>query len=110
MSNGHNQSAECRHVFSVSQRRIQPARPGNVDIEADSFVSSALLEKCWLAGLVTEQEAAKTTTDLHRISSSREKLTIVVTMDGNVENVRVFVKNLLRAIAVVNVLGTKTIH
>lgn len=43
---------------------------------------------------------------LKRVTSAREKMTVIVTMDGNVQDVRIFIEDLLGSITVMDVLNT----
>lgn len=77
----HHNGSEGGQVLGIAQRWIQPSGPGNVDVEPKAGAGSAL-------GGATR---------------SREEVSVVVAMDGQVEDARIVVEYLLRSVAVVDV-------
>jgi hypothetical protein len=82
--NGHDDCSEGGQVLGIPHGWTQATRPGNVDVKADSVFCATLR---WTA-------------------SSRKKVAVVMTVDGNVQHTWVIVENLLSAIAVMDVLKT----
>lgn len=82
LSNRHNNRSESSKVFGVAERWIRSGRPGDVDIETETSAGAALGDR----------------------TRTREEVPVVVAVDADVQNVRVLVKDLLRAVAVVDIL------
>lgn len=82
LSDRHNDRSESGEIFGVAERRIGSGRPGDVDVEAETRAGTALGDR----------------------ARAREEVPVVVAVDADVEHVRILVEDLLRAVAVVDVL------
>lgn len=78
---GHEDGAESSQVLGIAHRRTESSRPANVDVEAST---SARTRLC-------------------KVARAREKLSLVVSVQANVEDRGVLVEGLLKTIAVVDV-------
>lgn len=79
---GHHYGSKCGEVLSIAQRWTETTRPGNVHVVAKASSGSAL----------------------SRASGAGEEVSVVVTVNGQVQDTGIVVEDLLRAVAVMNVL------
>lgn len=87
LNNGHDDCSEGGQVLCIPHGWIQATRPGNVNVEADSVLGAAL---GWT-------------------SSAREKVPVVMTMDGHVQHARIIIENLLGTISMMDILKIKNL-
>lgn len=81
----HHDGSESRQVFGVAQGRTEPAGPRDVHVVAETRVGSTL----------------------RRSAGAGEEVSVVVPVDGQIQNARIVVEDLLGSVAVVDVLKTK---
>lgn len=79
----HHYGSKCGEVFGVAQRRAETAGPGDVDVVAKASSSPAF----------------------GRASGAGEEVAVVVTVDGQVQDTGIVVEDLLRAVAMMDVLN-----
>lgn len=79
---GHHDGSESCDVFSITHGGIQCTRPSNVDVEPCAIVNTNLL----------------------RIASTGEEVAVIVSMEGDVQDMRVIVEYLLKSVAMVDIL------
>ena len=78
----HDDVSESGDILRVPHRRTQITLPGDVDGEAETSVAATFV----------------------RSAGAGEKVSIVISMQGNVEDIWIVVKGLLRPISVVDIL------
>ena len=116
LSNWHDEGSERGQIFRISQRRIESTWPGDVDVETDSILRSALLTRQRIRAkrnqkrnLVIEfffwPADPQVSTYFQGVAGTREKMSVVVAVDGNVQDVGIVVKDLLGSITVMDILN-----